>query len=131
PLLDYLSIICAACCARLTSQNGSSVPIANVPMTARPSPAHVVQVMWGAINRGDAINRPPTDSSVATGGFVLAWFTAVAFTATAVAAPLGEALLNFVEVRLPGMGAGVAGTVAAGVAGAVSLSMNMAAMTRK
>ncbi len=45
----YFSIICAARCARSTSQNGSMVPIASVPTTAMPNAAHVIQpasVSW-------------------------------------------------------------------------------------
>ncbi len=43
----YLSIICAACCARLTSQNGNTVPINSVPAPAMPRATHVVQPIEG------------------------------------------------------------------------------------
>src|SRR2546428_13353402 len=97
-VIAYLIIICAACRAKSTSQNGSSVPIANVPTSAVPSAIHDITPM----RTGCTLS---VTFSTATDVFAgLATFVVVAgFTATAVVLP-GETIVsafpNFVETRL-------------------------------
>src|SRR6266581_5802028 len=108
--LHKSNIILAACNARSTSQNGKNVPIASVPRAARPKAIHVVQPAFARL-----CSTVVSTSTVVFG---------VALTATAVVAPPS---LNVVEMRLLAIDVGIAGAVA----GTVSFSMNVAAMTRR
>src|SRR6266480_5902537 len=110
--LHKSNIILAACNARSTSQNGKNVPIASVPRAARPKAIHVVQPAFARLC-----------STVVSTSIVV---FGVGLTATAVAVPVTLSL-NVVEMRLLAIGAGIADAVA----GAVSFSMNVAAMTRR
>src|SRR2546421_519693 len=79
-IVAYLIIICAACRAKSTSQNGRTVPIANVPTSAVPSASHDITPML----TGCSFSVTFSTASVVFAG--LATFVDVAgFTATAVA----------------------------------------------
>src|SRR5438128_397034 len=94
----YLNIICAACRAKSTSQNGKTVPIANVPTSAVPSAIHDITPML----TGCSFSAAFSTATVVFAG-PATFVVVVGFTATAVALPGGtseSAFPGFVETRL-------------------------------
>src|SRR5450631_1389253 len=75
----YLNIVAAACCARLTSQNGSNVPIPSVPSTVIPRPSHENQLSPLVSDSCSAVLSPTASGCES--------FTLGVLTATAVALP--------------------------------------------